>query len=86
MSQSELPHYRCHKEVHAIRIENLTPNQDGTWTMTPVKEDFPTEFVLTAEWVARHKPEVGGYYVLYHDNYKSYSPAKAFEDGYTRIN
>ena len=27
----------------------------------------------------------GGYYVLYDDNYSSFSPAKAFEEGYTRM-
>ena len=33
----------------------------------------------------RHKPKAGGYYVVYDDGYKSYSPAKAFEEGYVRI-
>ncbi|MCK9988658.1 MAG: hypothetical protein AzoDbin1_05130 [Azoarcus sp.] len=28
---------------------------------------------------------VGGYYVVYEDGYKSFSPAIAFESGYTRI-
>jgi xanthine/CO dehydrogenase XdhC/CoxF family maturation factor len=28
---------------------------------------------------------LGGYYVLYEDNFESWSPAKAFEEGYTRI-
>ena len=30
-------------------------------------------------------PEVGGYYVVHKDGYKSFSPANAFEEGYTRI-
>ena len=30
-------------------------------------------------------PHVGGYYVLYEDGYESFSPAKAFEEGYTRF-
>jgi len=34
----------------------------------------------------KHKPEVGGYYVVYADGYKSFSPAQAFEEGYTRVN
>ncbi len=29
------------------------------------------------------KTEVGGYYVVYEDGYKSFSPAGAFESGYT---
>jgi hypothetical protein len=35
--------------------------------------------------MTKHAPEVGGYYVVYADGYKSYSPAKAFEDGYTQV-
>ena len=30
-------------------------------------------------------PRVGGYYVVYADGYKSFSPATAFEEGYTKI-
>jgi hypothetical protein len=37
------------------------------------------------EYVSKHKPEAGGYFVVYADGYKSFSPAKAFEDGYTRV-
>lgn len=33
----------------------------------------------------KHKPEVGGYYVVYKDGYKSFSPAAAFDEGYTLI-
>ncbi len=41
--------------------------------------------ITTLDYFQRHKPEVGGYFVVYEDGYQSYSPAKAFEDGYTRI-
>jgi hypothetical protein len=42
-------------------------------------------FIVSAEYLSKHKPEVGGYYVLYRDGYKSFSPAKAFEEGYGKI-
>jgi hypothetical protein len=35
--------------------------------------------------VARGWPQVGDYLVEYDDGYVSWSPAKAFEDGYSRI-
>ena len=35
--------------------------------------------------VAPRAPEVGGYYVVYEDGYKSFSPAGAFESGYTPL-
>lgn len=40
---------------------------------------------MSPEYVAKHKPEVGGYYVVYEDGYKSFSPAGAFESGYTPL-
>lgn len=42
-------------------------------------------FLVDAEYLKKHKPEVGGYYVVYKDGYRSFSPAQAFEEGYARI-
>jgi len=40
---------------------------------------------LDEEYLRKHNPQVGGYYVVYADGYKSWSPAQAFEEGYTRV-
>lgn len=48
-------------------------------------ETFFHPIVVSDEWVSKHNPEAGGYYVQYDDGYTSYSPAKAFEEGYTRL-
>lgn len=52
-------------------------------TITPA-EDYPA-FHVTADYMEKHKPQVGGYWVQYVDGYQSFSPAKAFEEGYTRV-
>ncbi|MCU1338860.1 MAG: hypothetical protein JWO19_4441 [Bryobacterales bacterium] len=52
--------------------------------ITPAERGFGPFFVDQA-YMDKHKPDVGGYYVQYDDGYKSFSPAKAFEDGYTRL-
>jgi hypothetical protein len=52
--------------------------------ITPADSGFGPFFV-DQEYMAKHKPEVGGYFVQYDDGYKSFSPAKAFEEGYTLI-
>lgn len=52
--------------------------------ITPVGKNFPS-FVVDAQFIAKHKPEVGGYFVVYNDGYESFSPAQAFEEGYTLI-
>jgi hypothetical protein len=43
------------------------------------------EFIVDFDsfWVAKHEPWVGGYIVVYDDNYTSFSPEKAFDEGYT---
>jgi hypothetical protein len=52
--------------------------------ITPEGAEFPS-FTVDAEYIRKHKPLVGGYFVLYADGYESFSPAAAFEEGYTRI-
>jgi len=80
----ELPKYRCHKVVHALKLSALTHEPDGGAKLIPAEEPY-APFAVDAEYVKRHRPQPGGYYVVYDDGYTSFSPAKAFEDGYTKI-
>lgn len=81
----ELPRYRCHKEVQAAKILSiLTDSRFGEGYRTFVLEGAEPIHVKP-EWMERYKPEAGGYFVRYHDGYTSFSPAAAFESGYTRI-
>jgi hypothetical protein len=50
----------------------------------PEEEGFAA-IPITFEYLRKHNPQAGGYYVVYADGYKSWSPAKAFEEGYTRV-
>ena len=85
MSTREMPKYKCHKEVWALKIENIKQiDSDGNAVITPTDKGF-APFVVRCEYMAKHKPEVGGYYVVYEDGYKSFSPAGVFESGYTRL-
>lgn len=81
----ELPLYQCHKQVRAakiIDIESHESNGVGSHTMILTTQD---KVFLTDVWKARFNPEVGGYYVMYEDEYTSYSPAQAFEEGYKMV-
>ena len=88
----ELPKYRCHKEVYALKIAEIKrhneddPNAetDGSAMITPEDERYGA-FRVGHEYMRKHQPQVGGYYVVYADGYKSFSPAGAFESGYTLI-
>jgi len=41
--------------------------------------------MVSAEYMAKHTPRAGGYWVRYEDGYESFSPATAFESGYVRV-
>lgn len=90
-AQIELPRYLCHKEVWALKIaaikrdgEGENRETNGSALITPVEWGY-APFKVDCAFMQKHKPEVGGYYVVYPDGYKSFSPAKAFEDGYNLI-
>lgn len=83
---TELPKYKCYKEVWAAKITQIVEHEsDGTGSRTMIFGDVGASQFLTDEWMERFKPEVGGYYVVYKDGYSSFSPAKAFEEGYTLV-
>lgn len=80
--------YDCHKRVQAAKIAQIAPhsNDAGADILFEVAGDVevPTAIVsVDGEFMARHKPEGGGYYVVYQDGYTSFSPAEAFESGYS---
>lgn len=90
--QHEMPRYQCHKKVWALKIETVErhgendPNVDTAESGFFVAADLGYgKIELDAEYMRKHNPQAGGYYVVYEDGYKSYSPAEAFESGYTRI-
>lgn len=73
-----LPMYKSHKIVHALKINEV----DVSGNTLGFEGDYePME--MDTGWMQKHAPEAGGYFVVYADNYESYSPAKAFEEGYT---
>lgn len=83
----EWPRYQSHKQVCALKIKALESTEDGGLRITP-EEDGYAPFIVEAKYVPKHepaRPQVGWYFVLYQDGYQSFSPADAFESGYTRI-
>lgn len=91
---TEMPKYKCIKDVWALKIKSIVFDSDlasqtgretdGSATFTPEDDRF-APIKLSAEFVHKHKPVEGGYYVVYKDGYKSFSPASAFEEGYVLI-
>jgi hypothetical protein len=76
-----LPIYQSHKKVRAAKITGLTQHQNGL----TVHLGELGNISQSLQWLGKHDPHTGGYYVVYDDDYVSFSPAKAFEDGYTLV-
>lgn len=80
-----MPQYRSHKKVWALKVgDQIGVNPDGSVVLTFADGGFSPK-TIAKEVVSRYLPSPGDYYVVYEDGYESISPAKAFEDGYTRI-
>lgn len=84
----ELPRYQCHKHVWALKIKEIrqsaaeVQHEGGSWEIVPEDENYgPIE--VPHAYVTKHSPQAGGYYVVYEGEYRSFSPAEAFESGYT---
>ena len=82
-----IPRYRSHKVVEAAKIEDVTRLDDGSADLVlEIPDHYPAslEVNVNAAYMRKHDPQTGGYYVRYPDGYESWSPAEAFEGGYTR--
>ena len=80
----EMPRYKSHKEVWALKIARVENTAEGG-TLYPEDRQYD-KIQVDFHYMAKHNPVAGGYYVVYKDGYKSFSPAEAFEDGYTLVN
>ena len=81
MAGVNVPRYRSHKEVEALKIDRIRPE--------PVSGAIlycgGFAVYVSSEYLEKHDPQVGGYWVRYEDGYESWSPGPVFEAGYTRI-
>jgi len=77
----ELQAYTCHKIVHAAKIFEV--DADGL----DIRIRFTDgDYVSVGRnYISKHNPIKGGYYVVYEDGYTSFSPAEAFEEGYAKV-
>ena len=85
---AEMPRYKCHKEVNALKIAAIEFMEDGSARIAPADHRYAV-FTTLPGFYRRfqgnsQQPDLG-YYVVYADGYESWSPTKAFEEGYTLV-
>ncbi len=84
LSPDQFPRFRCHKTVTAIKIAKVNISDVGSATIVPEDDDYDS-FLVDSDYCDKHRPQAGGYVVIYEDGYLSFSPAEAFEGGYTQL-
>src|SRR6266403_3952512 len=80
-AQMEMPRYVSHKKVWALEIVSA----DRLTCKVSFAEKGYAAVTLPAEMWARYQPVAGDFYVVYADGYKSFSPRKAFQEGYASL-
>lgn len=85
----QIPRYQCHKQVQALKIKLAIMNPRGVELHFEDERFCPIQMPL--EFARKHtdgqgtQALAGGYVVWYEDGYASWSPAEAFEQGYSLI-
>lgn len=82
--EQQLPEYQSHKRVRAAKIVQSKKLDDGTFQLELELPSSKRFFHIYSPPGRQVNAEsfVGGYLVRYEDGYESWSPAKAFEEGY----
>ena len=92
----QLPKYKSTKTVEALRIEKIAvlnpPRRHFNAynetivgaIITPTDKRYPP-FHVSPDYLFKHEPQPGGYWLRYKDGYLSYCPAPQFEAGNERI-
>jgi|GEM_PF-2529255 len=82
----EMPKYQSHQRVWALKIAAIEFSEDGSTKITQADKRYGTiETDSSYKLKYRGCEEDLGYYVVYADGSTSWSPTKAFEEGYTLI-
>lgn len=84
----EMPFYICHKRAQALEIAqvgNYVTDADGALVraVTFREPGFAVRYLRDIMF-QRYVPESGDFLVTYQDGYESFSPRKAFLEGYVR--
>ena len=82
--QTPMPAFISHKRVWALKIAKVHVDEDGQGIALAFEGGhFGLRALTTSQLEHKPIPEAGMYFVQYEGGYFSFSPADAFEKGYT---
>ncbi len=81
----EMPKYKSYKEVWALQIDKVVKHDEDKTYGLSFKEAGYAPIRLPDRMFSRYTPVSGDFYVVYADGYQSFSPRKAFLEGYSPI-
>lgn len=73
--------YRSTETVEAIKVGNVVINTDYTATLTSESGDIT--ITVTADYVTRERPKVGGYYMKTSEGFEAFIEAELFESKFS---
>lgn len=79
------PQYRSHKIVKAMEVESIEAADGGAVSVIKLKNSEVLSLKQHDDLILRYHPKVGDFLVEYADGYRSFSPRKAFLEGYTKV-
>lgn len=80
---SNLSRYQCHKQVNAVKISAIEFDAVGAAIIACTGGSVNTNSGFRERFKGSEADL--GYYVVYDDGYESWSPTRAFEEGYTEL-
>ena len=85
MSNPTMKKFVSHKLVEAVKITQAL--QDPVTSVVSITGEGIPSFTTKPGWAERYKgtDDDYGYFVRYEDGYESWSPSKAFEEGYREV-
>lgn len=79
---NEMPLYASHKRVRALEIKSCTEIPGSIARDLVFADETFSPTARPGSLFARYVPVPGDFYVVYEDGYESFSPRKAFLEGY----
>jgi len=84
LPQTPMPAFISHKRVWALKIAKVHVDDDGQGIALQFEEDgFALRAFTSSQLEHKPIPQAGMYFVQYEGGYFSFSPADAFEKGYS---